>query len=132
MAAPGQLRTTFGRAPRPWNAEEAPPPPPPPSYVMAGSTAPLASGPSAPRRALGERSAAPRPSVLVVVAAAGGATRLAAAAAAAAAGSGGGGKWAAPGGDAELGGAIAKIRELLRDGAGIDLPPNIFDGVVDA
>ena len=41
-------------------------------------------------------------------------------------------KWAAPGGDAELGGAIAKIRELLRDGAGIDLPPNIFDGVVDA
>ena len=133
VAAPGQLRTTFGRAPRPWNAEEAPPPPPPPSYVMAGSTAPLASGPSAPRRALGESEVPrrappfssssqlpavppaspppPPPPPPEAVAAA---------------------KWAAPGGDAELGGAIAKIRELLRDGAGIDLPPNIFDGVVDA
>ena len=134
VAAPGQLRTTFGRAPRPWTAEEAPPPPPPPSYVMAGSTAPLASGPSAPRRALGESEVPrrappfssssqlpavppasppppPPPPPPEAVAAA---------------------KWAAPGGDAELGGAIAKIRELLRDGAGIDLPPNIFDGVVDA
>jgi len=100
---------------------------------MAGSTAPLASGPTAPRRALGESEVPrrappfssssqlpavppaspppPPPPPPEAVAAA---------------------KWAAPGGDAELGGAIAKIRELLRDGAGIDLPPNIFDGVVDA
>jgi len=132
VAAPGQLRTTFGRAPRPWNAEEAPPPPPPPSYVMAGSTAPLASGPSAPRRALGE-SEVPRrappfssSSQLPAVPPASPPPPPPPPEAVAAA------KWAAPGGDAELGGAIAKIRELLRDGAGIDLPPNIFDGVVDA